>query len=465
MPTILKFPSPRPQRTARRFLVGLKVGSACGQLCAALVAAEGGGLQTRAEVIGLHSAPIAPEIAQCFRRLDGGQPVPAMGVAQLRTALAECQTAAVGELLAAAGIAPGRVLALGVNDPGLWRFEPGGRPDYLGLCDPALLAEGTGLNVVDAFPARDLAQGGQGGPVAPLAEWVLLRDRKAARCLLDLGRTFRLTYLPAEAEDPRADTLRSFDVGPGMHMLDLLAQRLTGGAQHCDTGGRLAVQGKRIGPLVEHWLSDPYFDRPVPRWHPRGVPPERFLGQALEMAVAHDWSIRDLLCSATHFLAETVALALRNRPLADVRVDRLIVSGGGQHNGLLLREISRLTGLQVMRLDQLGTISGSSDDQAAAGTHALPQVSDGSSARQEPRPPRIAQGHLHTPGGALEAAAAALLALLHLDQVPANRPEITGAEVPRLLGRLTPGHPQSWRRLLECCAGQAAPARPLRSAL
>ncbi len=144
----------------------------------------------------------------------------------------------------------------------------------------------------------------------------------------------------------------------------------------------------------------------------------------MEMALQRDWSIRDLLCSATHFLAETVALALRKRPLAEVRVDQLVVSGGGQHNGLLLREIGRLTGLPVMRIDQLDI-----------------------------------------PGGALESAAAGLLALLHLDQVPANRPEITGAEVPRLLGRLTPGHPQNWRRLLECCAGQQTPARPLRSAL
>ncbi len=245
MPTILKFPSRHPQRTARRFVVGLKVGSACRQVAAALVAAEGAGLQTRAQVMALHTVALGPEIAQCFRLLDSGQSTPAMALAQFRAALAESQSAAVAELLATAGIAPGRVLALGVNDPGLWRCEVGRCPEYLGLSDPALLAEGTGLNVVDAFPARDLAQRGQGGPVTPLAEWVLLRDRQAARCLLDLGRTFRLTYLPPEGQDPKADGLRSFDIGPGMRMLDLLAQRLTGGQEQCDMGGRLAVQGKR----------------------------------------------------------------------------------------------------------------------------------------------------------------------------------------------------------------------------
>jgi len=424
MPPILKFPSRHPIPAGRRLVVGLMVGSRCRRVDAALVAAEGTGLGASAQVVALHHVNLAPEIAEGFRGLDSGESAPVIALARLRAALAECQAAAVGELLAAAGIAPGRVLALGVHDPGLWPSGAGNHTEYLGLCEPALLAEATGLSVVDAFPARDLAQRGQGGPVTPLAEWVLLRDQTATRCLLNLGRTFRLTFLPAEAQDPKAGSLQSFDVGPGMRMLDLLTQRLTRGQEHFDPGGRLAVQGKRIAELVEHWLSDPYFDRPVPRWHARGVPPERFLGDALEMALQRDWSIRDLLCSATHFLAETVALALRKRPLAHVRVDQLLVSGGGQHNGLLLREIGRLTGLPLLRVDQLDVAS-----------------------------------------TALEPAVVGLLALLHLDQVPANRPEITGAEVPRLLGRLTPGHPQNWRRLLQCCAGQRPAARPLRSAL
>jgi len=66
---------------------------------------------------------------------------------------------------------------------------------------------------------------------------------------------------------------------------------------------------------------------------------------------------------------------------------------------------------------------------------------------------------------AVDAAAGALLALLHLDQVPANPPEVTGAEVARVLGRLTPGSPQSWQRLLAELTGCRPAVRPLRSAL
>ncbi|QDU94726.1 anhydro-N-acetylmuramic acid kinase [Lignipirellula cremea] len=54
----------------------------------------------------------------------------------------------------------------------------------------------------------------------------------------------------------------------------------------------------------------------------------------------------------------------------------------------------------------------------------------------------------HFDSDSLPAAAWATLALLHLDQAPANMPHMTGAETRRLLGRLTPGSPHLWSRLL-----------------
>ncbi len=52
---------------------------------------------------------------------------------------------------------------------------------------------------------------------------------------------------------------------------------------------------------------------------------------------------------------------------------------------------------------------------------------------------------------ALDPACYALMALFYLDQTPANRPEVTGAEMSRVLGRLTPGSPQNWQRLVAGC--------------
>ena len=172
-------------------------------------------------------------------------------------------------------------------------------------------------------------------------------------------------------------------------------------------------------------MADPYLERSLPRWHPHGVRPERFLTEALQMAVDRQWSIRDLLCSATHFLAETVAQAVRRRLPADAPISEMVLTGGGQQNGMLLHEIAT----------------------------RLPQIP----------PVRIAE--LGWDGQQLEAASVAMLALMFLDQVPANPTAVTGAEVSRVLGRITPGSPQNWQRLLQKLTGNHSVVRPLRSAI
>ena len=142
------------------------------------------------------------------------------------------------------------------------------------------------------------------------------------------------------------------------------------------------------------------------------------------MAVASGWSVRDLLCTATHFLAETVSLALRKNLPSETAVDEIIVTGGGQHNGMLLHELGRLTAVPLLPIAQTAVTS-----------------------------------------EALGPASVALLAMLYLDSIPGNLPAITGAETPRILGRLTPGSPQNWQRFLQSYAGAAPAVRPLRSAI
>ncbi len=66
---------------------------------------------------------------------------------------------------------------------------------------------------------------------------------------------------------------------------------------------------------------------------------------------------------------------------------------------------------------------------------------------------------------AIPAACAAALAMLHIDQTPANLPYLTGASAPRVLGRLTPGSARSWNRLLRDLAFSRPLITPLRAAV
>ncbi len=407
----------------RRWIVGVAVASRCHRTAASLVDLQGRGLDAVADVIDTRSDAIGRETISLFNTLSHGSPCLATTLAALRSQLAQSESSLVLDLLSEHGVAADDVLAVGVIDPGLWEYARNEPTAYLGLCDSARLAERTGINVIDAFPARDVVCGGQGGPLSALPAWILMRDRLRNRVLLDLSSTVHLTFLPAMRGESPETGIIAFEVGPGTSLLDSLTQRLTGGQQSFDPGGRLAVQGKRLPALIEHWMSDPYFECPPPRWHPRGVRPERFLADAVQMAVASDWTVRDLLCTATHFVAEMVARTL-HRLIDSSLIDEIVVTGGGQHNGLLLHEIGRWTGKPLLHMEDLN-------------------IAD----------------------GAFAPATAALLAMLAIDQVPANPSVITKTTTPRLLGALTAGSPASWRRLLESSTNGSSSLRPLRAAI
>ncbi|MBN1591561.1 MAG: anhydro-N-acetylmuramic acid kinase [Pirellulales bacterium] len=409
-----------------RCVMGISIASSCGTLRGVLIDAVGHGSRTRVEFLAAVALPIDEVLVVRLRKLATGSgadfSVDTLG--QLRAELAEVQVEAIQGLVAEAAVAPNRILVAGIDDPGLWCVNP---PDvrYFSLCDAARVAETTGISIVDSFPARDLAQGGQGGPIGALPQWVLLKQAQENCLLVDLGRTTRLSFLPSDSCLSASSRITSFDVGPGTWLLDELAAKLTGGREPFDPGGRFAVQGRRIDALLDHWLADHLFSQTSPRWHPRGVRPERFLNDALRMAVEAHWSVQDLLCTATHLIAEALARATRERLPDDLPIDRILVTGGGQHNGMLLREITaRVRDVPLSRTGELGI-----------------------------------EDHL------LEPACIALLALFHLDQVPGNLCSVTGAEIPRVLGHLTPGSPQNWQRLLHYMSGARPTVRPLRSAL
>jgi len=318
------------------------------------------------------------------------------GLYALRHQVAERASEVVLDALRQSGLSPQQVEAIGLLDYAGWSTGEGGRCIFLELCDPATLALRCGLPVVSGFAENDLAAGGRGGPLTPVPLWWKLAQNGKRRILLDLGRSVSLIFLPPKDSANGPAELLAFHAGPGTELLDRLAIKLTAGRQPFDPGGTLAVQGQKIPELREKWLSDSIIRSPIPRWYPGGVPVDRFLCEGLQAAIEKNWSVRDLLCTATHLVAEIAARAVEKVAVARGPLDEVLITGGGQNNGLLLAELTKsLAPLPLVRLSP----------------------SEGSAT--------------------LGALSAALLAALYLEQLPGNCPAITGAESPKILGRLT----------------------------
>jgi anhydro-N-acetylmuramic acid kinase len=211
----------------------------------------------------------------------------------------------------------------------------GGRGASLQIGDPATIAERTGVPVIADFRPRDVAAGGEGAPLVPFADRLLLARDGEVVAAQNVGGIANVTCL-----GPRRGDLVAFDTGPGMMAIDLAVAHATGGRMRYDAGGRIARSGRADPGLLRDLMANPYFLRPPPKSTGRedfGAP---FVAPLLKRARTPR-ERRDLVLTLTAFTAASIADAYaRYLP----RVDECVVSGGGVHDlalmGLLAAALS-----------------------------------------------------------------------------------------------------------------------------
>lgn len=116
------------------------------------------------------------------------------------------------------------------------------------LMQPAPLARELNTPVVFDMRAMDLAAGGQGAPITPIADWILFRC-EAPTAIINLGGFCNITVLPASTRgapsqfpELELSRVRALDVCPCNHLLDAISRTLFD--QPFDAGGARALQGK-----------------------------------------------------------------------------------------------------------------------------------------------------------------------------------------------------------------------------
>lgn len=196
----------------------------------------------------------------------------------------------------------------------------------LQLCQPALLAELTGIDVAADFRSRDVAAGGQGAPLAPFFHQSLFARRGETVGVLNIGGISNLTLLRADG------SMLGFDCGPGNALMDGWCARHTG--QAYDDQGAWAAGGQIVPALLEALLADPYFRRNPPKSTGRDLFNAQWLEDHLK---AHaDVSDADVQATLTEFTARVCSADVtRYEP----GLRRLVVCGGGALNSYLMARL------------------------------------------------------------------------------------------------------------------------------
>jgi anhydro-N-acetylmuramic acid kinase len=394
-----------------RWIIGLSSGSGLDGVESALVEVQGVGLEMRLKLAHFAYQVYPRELCELMRQVASAAGHNPKQTSVLHRLLGETFAVAARQVADQAHLALQKVQCLGVPGHTIWHDGDGRFPSLLNLGMAAIVAERTGLSTVSDFRSRDLAAAGQAFPLTPLVDFLLFRDAVEHRVLVHLGGIATLVSLPAGGHLRR---VTGFQAAPCNTLLDSLMRQVTGGRESFDTGGKHAVQGRCIEPLLERWLNHPLIQKRPPKSISCQAFGEEFVAQAVQMSRQNGWSLHDLLCTATHFAARSILSALRFLPEPPARI---LLSGGGVRNGFLW--------------------------------HLLQQ--------QLPHTPLEKTDAHGIPAQARKAVAAAGLAALSMDNIPGNLPGATGAVGGRLLGSITPGSSANWARCLAWMASQAAP--------
>ena len=253
-----------------------------------------------------------------------------------------------GEVFAQAALAacrrfrvPPRQVNL-IGSHGQTIFHQGSPSPYLGarkiaatlqIGEPAVIAARTGITTVGDFRPADLASGGQGAPLVPFADFLLFRHTRRGRVALNIGGIANLTAIPPGAT---ADDVIAFDTGPGNMLIDALAARVSRGRRRFDRDAHMALRGRLNTKLLAALLDHDYFRKQPPKSAGREEFGAHFLHRALRLEKRLGARRESMFHTLTALTAVTIVNALRRWVRPRMRVDDLIVSGGGAHNPLLM---------------------------------------------------------------------------------------------------------------------------------
>lgn len=399
-----------------RYYIGLSSGSSLFGVDAALVRADGLGADVRLRLEHFLHAPFGNELRELLWRVANSPTPEVRHLATLHRVLGETYALAVRQLLDAGRRPIHDILCVGCAGQTLWHDPAARYPASLQLGMTAVLAERTGLTTLSDFTGRDLALGGQGLPNTALIDAMLFHHPHEHRARLHLGSVASIVSLPANLGLNRRNVI-GFQVAPGTMLLDGLMRLMTNGRERFDAGGKHAVQGRCLEPLLERWMQNHFFQQRPPKCVPRHEFGPDFLNRAIEQAKRLDGNLHDVLCTVTHFVAHAIVQSLQT--YLPAMPARILLSGRGVRNGFLWHLLEQ----------KLGAIPLEKTD-----AHGVPT-------------------------DAYRALAYAGLATLTMDGVPINLPSVTGASGQRLLGQFTPGSRDNWARCLAWMARQTSPVQ------
>ena len=229
------------------------------------------------------------------------------------------------------------------------------------LGDGAAIAATARVNVVSDLRAMDLALGGQGAPIVPIGEQLLLPGYDL---FLNVGGIANVSRHNAAgnfvgAASPRSSSFvpfaalgnggggdfLAFDVCPANRVLNTLAELER---KPYDEDGAMAASGKVDHPLLQQLNALPYYNMPYPKSLANEFGTEVVYPLIRQVMAERNLSTADALRTYTEHIALQVARAVEGLGGGT----KMLATGGGAHNTFLVDRLRTRLGLEVVVPDK-----------------------------------------------------------------------------------------------------------------
>ena len=310
-------------------------------------------------------------------------------ICRLNFRLGEVFAGAVLSLLKAAGLRNEDIDAVASHGQTIHHIPPSGKKQgsTLQIGEASVIAERTGILTISDFRTADMAAGGHGAPLVPMADYLLFKESGKVKAFLNIGGIANVTIVRDKIDETVA-----FDTGPGNSLIDEATLLISKGKKSFDKNGALARSGQIIPKLLNELLSHPYFRKR----HPKSTGRETFGTEMVKNIFKkyRNYAPQDILSTLTHLTVITVYNAITK-----CKSEELILTGGGTKNRFLVELINekfKNSGVRISEISAYGI------------------------------PPQ-----------AKEAISFAVLGYLSLNHKHGNIPSVTGARHGVILGKIT----------------------------
>lgn len=308
-------------------VIGLMSGTSLDGIDVALIRTDGEKMIEREAFISLaYEDTLRRRIRQCLNK-----PVDDF-TREVEMELTQAHADAIVALLVERGLSPQEVDLIGFHGQTISHAPDKGETCQIG--DGHLLAQLTGIPVVNDFRTADVKSGGQGAPLVPAYHLALAGKLEKPVAFLNIGGVANVTFIGSH------DELVAFDTGPGNALIDdwMLAKA----GKKYDEDGVIAALGKVDATAVSEFLNYPFFALPAPKSLDRNYFSASTLG---------NMSLEDGAATITEFTVASIAASLHHLPETP---KTWIVTGGGRLNKTIMQSLADRLGAEVISIDELG---------------------------------------------------------------------------------------------------------------